>query len=89
MEWNFINPHVTMLLAVKGEDGNTEQWVIEFNSPQSLGRSGWSIATVKPGDEVSLTGGPSKDGRKLMAHQGNRKVLINGKELSLSRSPQY
>jgi hypothetical protein len=44
---------------------------------------------VKPGDEVKLTGGPSKDGRKLMAHQGNRTVTINGKEVSLSRTPVY
>ena len=89
MEWNFINPHVTMIVAVKAEDGTSENWTVEFNSPQSLGRSGWTISTVKPGDEVILTGGPSKDGRKLMAHQGNRKVTINGKEISLSRSPQY
>ena len=89
MEWSFINPHITMLLAVKGEAGNTENWTIEFNSPQSLQRSGWTISTVKPGDEVTLTGAPSKDGRKLMAHQGNHKVLINGKELSLTRTPQY
>jgi hypothetical protein len=89
VEWSFINPHVTMTLAVKAADGSAENWTVEFNSPQSLGRSGWTISTVKAGDEVTLTGGPSKDGRKLMAHQGNRKVTINGKEISLSRSPQY
>jgi Family of unknown function (DUF6152) len=89
VEWNFINPHITMILAVKDEAGNIDNWTIEFNSPQSLGRSGWTIKTVKPGDEVTLTGSPSKDGRKLMAHQGEHKVIINGKELALTRTPQY
>src|SRR5215813_9440409 len=55
VEWNYINPHVTMVLAVKEENGATENWTIEFSSPQSLGRSGWSISTVKAGDEVTLT----------------------------------
>ena len=88
-EWSYMNPHVRMALAVKDKDGNVEQWTVEFNSPQSLRRSGWSIASVKPGDEVTLTGSPSKDGRKLLGHQGNRKVLVNGQELTLQRAPRY
>lgn len=89
MEWNWINPHVRMVLAVKDEAGNVEPWTIEFNSPQSLRRSGMTISSVKAGDEVTLTGSPSKDGRKYMAHQGSRKVLVNGQELSLQRAPRY
>jgi hypothetical protein len=84
-EFTFTNPHVLMTVAVKTPAGDVEKWIVEFNSPQSLRRSGVNAATIKPGDEVTISGSPAKDGRKMMASMGNRKFTINGKEIDLRR----
>ena len=84
-EFTFTNPHVLMTVAVKTQTGEVEKWIVEFNSPQSLRRSGVSAATIKPGDEVVISGAPAKDGRKMMASMGNRKFTLNGKEIDLRR----
>jgi hypothetical protein len=76
----FENPHVHILLDVTGED-STEHWTIELESPSILRRLGWDKDTLKPGDQVLVTGGRAKngsfnlraayvqlrDGRKLLA----------------------
>ena len=84
-EFTFTNPHVLMTVAVKTQAGDVEKWIVEFNSPQSLRRSGVNASTIKPGDEVVISGSPAKDGRKMMASMGNRKFTINGKEIDLRR----
>src|SRR5688572_32342032 len=44
-EFTFTNPHVLMTLAVKGQNGAVDKWVVEFNSPQSVRRSGLNAVT--------------------------------------------
>jgi hypothetical protein len=39
-EAEFINPHVWLHVAVKGEDGITKEWIIEAGSPNGLSRRG-------------------------------------------------
>ena len=63
----FTNPHVAIHYEVKDEAGNVEQWVAESAPPQRLYRAGWNTKTLKPGDQITITGGPSKDGRKYMS----------------------
>ena len=84
-EFTFTNPHVLMTLAVKGQADSVEKWVVEFNSPQSVRRSGLTAVTIKPGDQVVISGSPAKDGRKFMSSMGSRKFSINGKEFDLRR----
>jgi Family of unknown function (DUF6152) len=84
-DFSFTNPHVLMTLAVKGQGGNVEKWIIEFNSPQSVRRSGLTATTIKAGDEIVISGSPAKDGRKLMSSMGSRKFTINGQEFDLKR----
>ena len=84
-EFTYTNPHVLMTLAVKGQTGDVEKWVVEFNSPQSLRRSGLTATTIKPGDQIVISGSPAKDGRKMIASMGSRKFSINGQEFDLRR----
>lgn len=84
-EYTFTNPHVILTLAVKDPAGSVEKWKVEFNSPQSLRRSGINAATIKPGDEVTINGAPAKDGRKMISSMGNRKLAVNGKEIDITR----
>jgi hypothetical protein len=48
---------------VPGSDGKPEVWAIEMNSPQNLVRSGWKRTTIKPGDKVTVTVRPLRDGK--------------------------
>jgi len=76
----FVNPHVQVRLDVKGSHGNVEKWLVEGTSPNMLEREGWNKNTVKPGDEITATGHPAKDGAKAMRIE--KLVLPNGQELT-------
>ena len=60
MEW--INPHAWLHLAVVGEDGNEEVWMIEAGPPGALVRRGWRKDSVLPGIELVVQGYHAIDG---------------------------
>ena len=60
MEW--INPHAWLHLAVVGEDGNEEVWMIEAGPPGALVRRGWRKDSVLPGSELVVQGYHALDG---------------------------
>jgi Family of unknown function (DUF6152) len=76
----FMNPHVLVQLEVKASNGTMEKWQVEGTSPNMLVREGWAKNTVKPGDEITATGHPAKDGAKAMRIE--KLVLPNGQELT-------
>jgi hypothetical protein len=61
IEWT--NPHMFLHLDVRDEDGQVTNWAIETDSPNALSRAGWVRTTVRPGDEVTATGYPSRKGQ--------------------------
>lgn len=65
VEW--INPHAWIYITVEGEDGTPAQWAMELGSPNLLMRNGWRSDSLKPGDEVVITGHRARDG-SLMAN---------------------
>jgi hypothetical protein len=54
MEW--VNPHSWLYIDVKRADGKTEQWALEFGSPNQLYRRGWTRESLPVGAEVTVTG---------------------------------
>lgn len=64
LEWN--NPHVILWLEVKNEKSAIEEWHLEILPLESMRRAGWAPDSVKPGDEVSVTGRPGKGGERIM-----------------------
>lgn len=77
VEW--MNPHAWIHLDVENEEGEVERWSFELGSPNGLIRRGWSRGTIKPGDEISISGYRARDG----SMRGNVKsvVLANGQQL--------
>ena len=67
--FEFINPHAKLYFDVKDEKGNVEKWSAEMGSPNSMRRNGWTRDTIKPGDEIKITGAAAKDGSKKMVLQ--------------------
>ena len=63
-EW--ANPHSIIWVAVKTGKGTVEQWHAEFVSPADMIRDGWTKETIKPGDQVTMTGRPGKHAQRIM-----------------------
>jgi hypothetical protein len=61
-EFNWTNPHSSFKVEVTGADGKPEIWAIEMNAPQNLIPQGWKRTTLKPGDKVSVTVRPMRNG---------------------------
>jgi len=62
-EFNWVNPHSSFKVNVKGTDGAEVVWAIEMNAPQNLVRQGWKRTTLKNGDKVSVVVHPLRDGK--------------------------
>lgn len=69
-EFQFVNPHVLVYVDVKGADGKDVKWGGELTSPNRLARLGgpvkWHKDLLKPGDKVTLTGRPARNGAPAM-----------------------
>ena len=77
-QFEFINPHSSIRLEAKDDKGNVERWLIEADSPNNLGRAGWSRDSIKPGDQVTITLNPAKNGSPVGYLL--KVVLADGKE---------
>ena len=60
--FQWIYPHSWILLMVRKDDGQLEQWPIEMGSPGGLAREGWQPKTLLPGMSVTAVIHPLKDG---------------------------
>jgi len=63
-EFLLKNPHTYIVFEVKGEDGAVVKWTAGSSSPMRLFRMGWKTTTLKPGDQITVTGGPHRGGKK-------------------------
>ena len=72
--WN--NPHVLMYLNVKGDNGKVAKWELELASPNGLMSQGWKVDSLKPGDQVSVSGFRARDGSNMA---NIRKVVLDAR----------
>ena len=75
------NPHVRFLISRTGEDGEDEEWEVEFGSVNTVERIGVSRDMVSVGDRVSVYGRMGRDG--LTAMFARSIVMPNGEEVPL------
>ncbi len=75
------NPHVRLLIAVDGEDGQEDEWEVEFGSVNTVERLGVARDTVTIGERVSVYGRMGRDG--LTAMFAAAIVLADGEEVVL------
>jgi len=80
-EFQWTNPHAFIEIDVP-TNGKIVHWSIELNSPNNLKRQGWSRASLKTGDKISLRMNPLRDGKKgglfLDLKKADGKVLDSG-----------
>ncbi|MCZ6490757.1 MAG: DUF6152 family protein [Acidobacteria bacterium] len=80
-KFRFINPHTQILFDVEDGNGNVDQWMSFSPSPNRMRReAGWNRNTIKPGDQIAISGYIARDGRKIMS---TLKIILNGKELNI------
>jgi hypothetical protein len=79
-EFNWTNPHSSFKVAVTNAEGKEDIWAIEMNSPQNLVPQGWKRTTLKPGDKVTVTVRPLRDGKPGGSYMAI--VLADGTKLS-------
>jgi Family of unknown function (DUF6152) len=85
-EFHFIQPHPLIALAVKDDKGAVVEWSIEMTAPNHLVRYGWSGKKLKPGDEITVTGSPARNGLKVL---NLRKIsYTNGEMIPLGPPPE-
>jgi hypothetical protein len=79
VDWR--NPHVHVFLNVRGAKNEWVNWAIELESPIDLQDSGWNRDSVQPGDGITVTGFPARNGsrqvwsNKMTLTQGGKQVL--------------
>ena len=52
--WLWTNPHVLLKFDVKDDGGNVLHWVGELVAPSNMINFGFTSATLKPGDEITI-----------------------------------
>lgn len=61
------NPHSLLEMDVRGDDGETQRWVIETHAVPLLARVGLTQDTFSEGEEIIVRGWPSRrEGRRLV-----------------------
>jgi hypothetical protein len=77
LDW--MNPHIWIYLDAKDESGTVVHWQCEGGPPNTLTRNGWTKASLKVGDEVTIQGFRAKDGSNTCNSRSVK--LPNGKSV--------
>jgi hypothetical protein len=62
-EWDWSNPHCLLQFDIKDGGGQTVHWIAETQNPAEMVSLGWGKDSFKPGDEVTVSLMPVKNGR--------------------------
>ena len=84
-EFHFVNPHVLIYVAKPDAHGRDVVWAGELTSPNRMARLGgevkWHKDLLKPGDIVTLTGRPARNGAPALllsaVHDAEGNVLTS------------
>jgi hypothetical protein len=64
-QWFWANPHCVLQLDVTDDRGQVVQWNAETENPSSMIHYGWTKQSLKPGDQVTVTVLPVKNGKPI------------------------
>jgi hypothetical protein len=64
-EFEWTNPHAWIhLTAVDQATGRPVEWSFEMGSVGQIASQGWKADSIKPGDKITVTGHPLRDGSR-------------------------
>ncbi len=64
-EWLWANPHCFLKFDSTDDAGNVAHWAVEVSNPTDMTKRGWSKHSLNPGDKVTLTVRPAKNGEPI------------------------
>ena len=73
-EFLWTNPHGWLRVSAPGAQGKLDEWAVEMGSVSVMAHLGWTPKTLLPGDKISITIHPLKDG----AHGGDFVAINSG-----------
>lgn len=86
-EYKWRNPHVFIVWDVKDANGKIVQWIGELSSVTTMVSMGMTRSSLKPGDEIIVTGVAAKSGtpetviRKIVKMDGSVVVDMGQRNL--------
>ncbi len=83
----WVNPHAEIDMEVNETAGKTQKYIVESVSPLGLTRNGWTKDSLKPGDQITVTGNLSKNGTHILRLK--KIVFPTGKELTIQSGEDY
>lgn len=63
-EFKWASPHAWLYLVMAVPGGMTEEYAVELSSINIIARRGWDRHSANPGDRLSVTVHPMRDGGK-------------------------
>ncbi len=64
-EWLWANPHCFLRYDTKDDKGVVAHWAAEVSNPVDMTRRGWAKHSLNPGDQVTVTVRPAKNGEPV------------------------
>jgi hypothetical protein len=61
----WANPHCVLQFDVTDDHGQVVHWGAETENPTTMTRQGWTKDSMKPGDQVTVTVLPVKNGKPI------------------------
>ncbi len=80
-DFHFTNPHCVVEFDVKDDKGQINSWHGELTSAAHLTPKGWTAGSLQPGDELTISGYPAKNG--VPSLWITKIVRANGEELKI------
>ena len=92
-EFNFVNPHVNIMLNVTDETGALTEWMVTGPAAPPMRRWGWTAETLQPGQLIRFAGKKSRTGAPMLLIesaeiQGGRFVELDPVDGSIIRRLQ-
>ena len=81
VELQFMNPHSFIIFENKDAGGKDVRWQAELGSANLLAREGWTRATLKAGDHITIIGPQNKNGSAdlNLSHESKITLTDSGK----------
>lgn len=78
--FDWSSPHSQIHLDVTDDKGNVVHWNFECQPPSILIHAGWTKNSLKPGDQVTITARPTRNGAPIGIV--SRITFADGRELT-------
>lgn len=78
-DWLWANPHCFLTYDTTDDKGTVVRWTAEVSNPVDMTKRGWSRRILNPGDQVTVTVRPARNGAPV--GQLMKVVLPNGQTL--------